>query len=151
MRNRKKKSGPWPRLTETLTDHSIRCDTCQACGATWSKSNPIQRWTECDDDDRKENKHLSLCKSCADEIIEPHPRLYHQRENSEVIPGAMTICINCKIRDGNTCTIEDYNRIDFDPQPTSIHVCRSPRRLSGWKTYTPSPINGCSAKVPNDN
>lgn len=141
---------PWPRLTETLTGPKSP-DACQACGANRSPGDlALTHWLECDDNDQKEPKLVVLCKPCADRLIEPHPRLYHQLSTHEPFPGGMELCLACKHRDGVRCTNPDA-QINGGPglkikAPGSYaHVCRTPRRLSGW-AYLGGPATECSGR-----
>lgn len=136
----------WPRLSQTLTGpkHPLRC---QACGHGHSAANPLARWQECDERDRPERVVIVLCQRCADQIIEPHPRLYRTVEHAQPWPGCMSVCATCAHRSGVACTspaIKDGGEgLQFHPLPRYAHVCRSPRRLSGI-VFVGEPVKRCS-------
>lgn len=137
---------PWPRLSETLADTGPGC--CQACGSTVG----VSRWNECDEDDQPEPVAVTLCGACSDRLIEDHPRLYRQLLDDEPMPGSMPICADCPARKGVRCTspVAGFNGgpgLDYEPKPYSVHLCRSPRRLSGWKWLFPGPVKSCSGKA----
>lgn len=82
-------SKDWPRLSKTLSK-ARRYEFCQSCD-----KGAEQTWQECDEDDIPEIIYLRLCKTCADKIIEPHPRLYIRLDEWAPAPGAMRCCIDC--------------------------------------------------------
>jgi hypothetical protein len=142
-------SESWPKLSETLPG-PVTPDRCQSCGA-WGDTD---RWREHDEHDQPTPVVVVLCRPCSDKIIEPHPRLYARLQGNEPHAGAMPLCLDCQHRDGTRCAhpgaranggpgIEIYIK-----QPYRVHVCRSPRRLSGWETLWPAPAQGCSGKEP---
>ena len=63
----------------------------------------LDRWQECDHNDRPENRLIVLCNVCSKRMIEPHPRLYHRLSPNHPWPGCMAICVRCRWRDGVTC------------------------------------------------
>ena len=92
-----------------------------------------------------------LCKPCADRIIEPHPRLYREMQANHPMPGAMLICEDCPSRAGMQCTspVAAFNGgrgLEYEPKGQMIHVCRSPRRQSGWVYLSDGPVTKCSGK-----
>lgn len=93
---------PWPRLSADLT-HERSPIVCQACGEV-RRPDRLQRWQEHDEADKPEAIIVVLCSGCAGRLIDPHPRLYRQLERNEPFPGAMKICLDCKLRDGTRCT-----------------------------------------------
>ena len=133
----------WPRLSETLDTSSVL--KCQKCGSTES----LARWQECDDNDRGEMVFVVLCRKCADEIIEPHPRLYREYMEMEVAPGAMPTCEGCPQRQGARCKspaarFNGGKGIWFHPGPQRIHLCRA--KNSAWKILSEGPITHCSGR-----
>jgi hypothetical protein len=90
----------WPRLSETLP-HRGELLRCWSCGEV---TEDLHRWQECDDRDQPEPIILVLCINCAAQIIEPHPRLYHQLAEYQPFPGAMTVCADCIHRAGTRCS-----------------------------------------------
>lgn len=86
---------------------------CQLCGAT--HDNPV--YQEHDHNDQPEEIWVSLCKPCAEKVIEPHPRLYAQKEKWAPTPGAMGICADCMFRQGLTCHNPLLKRLGGDGLP----------------------------------
>lgn len=154
----KKTPLPWPKLSETLPHKSrTSCNRCNAGG----QKRDVSFWIECDDEDRRQPVFIALCGFCADELIEPHPRLYIELLSGECMPGAMRVCDDCKLRDGLRCTSPDakFNGgqgLVFDPQPASVHLCRS--KASGWHFFMANSLElarqgveqQCSGKVVRD-
>lgn len=142
-------SEKWPRLSEQLTGpRDIRY--CQSCGG----QGDLERWLEHDDRDVPEPIIVSLCPTCAGRLIEPHPRLYRRLMRSEPMPGAMPICLDCQYRDGTRCrspqaAINGGPGLQYEPMLQRVHVCRSPRRLSGWH-WIGGPVEKCSGKETAD-
>lgn len=85
---------------------------CQLCGesdflfliAQTRKSYHLARWQEHDHNDRPEQRLIVLCTKCSKRVIESHPRLYSELQDNQPWPGCMALCIDCKLRDGITCT-----------------------------------------------
>lgn len=148
--------GPWPKLSETLDFHDpLRCQHCGQL-APLDTSEPLVTpdltvWCECDEDDQPTAVFVALCPRCADRIIEPHPRLYKQMAKNEPAPGAMPICRDCPARDDFRCTsrLARFNGgpgMKYEPEGSMVHICRSPRRLSGWHYIASGPVARCSGK-----
>jgi len=98
-----------PRLTDLPGDKNPFI--CQGCGGSNRKGagnglmrESLNRWQECDHRDRPEYKIVVLCNKCTASLIKPHPRLYHEIEVNSPWPGCMEICVECRLRDGVTCT-----------------------------------------------
>ncbi len=143
--------GKWPRLSETLRGRVP--GACQECGRTEAHAPPakLTYWRECDDSDRETHRFIVLCRSCADRIIEPHPRLYREQPRDTPMPGVMEICNDCKHRAGLACESPTarFNGgpgLAFEPPGQWVHLCRSPRSKSGWYWLTGGPVTGCSGK-----
>ncbi len=100
-----------PRLSQDLPGpmHPERCQSCGIEGEEGLGSNPLSltRWQECDDQDRRENIIVVLCRSCSDRLVEAHPRLYHALAENQPWPGCMAICAECRFREGPRCTHPD--------------------------------------------
>jgi hypothetical protein len=92
---------PWPRLSETLP-HPRDLKYCQGCGAAGSD---LRIWQEHDEADHPEPIHVVLCEVCAENLIEPHPRLYRclDRYRWEPAPGLMPTCLDCVHHKGLVC------------------------------------------------
>ncbi len=93
-----------------------------------------------------------LCLACSMRLIDKHPRLYAGLDPNEPAPGCMAICLDCRHRDGTRCA-NPAAKINGGPgveifiaKPSRMHVCRSPRRLSGWVTSWKSPARDCTGK-----
>jgi hypothetical protein len=155
-----------PGLSEILRGEKSP-DCCQSCGRNHTKENPLSRWQECDEWDKKTKVVVVLCESCSGLYIERSPRLYHRLDSRSPFPGAMGICIDCKFREGVSClsplfagerphikvkTIADppelltYLAISYAETPVYAHVCRSPRSASGFMTLYRGPALECSGK-----
>lgn len=137
---------PTPKLSEQLTGehHPLRC---QSCGKT-----ATARWMEHDEQDRQQPIVVVLCKLCSNRLVENHPRLYREMKEHEPMPGAMPLCLDCRHRSGVTCT-NPQAQINGGPgltmkypKPASVHVCRSPLRLSGWVHEYMGPVSECSGR-----
>lgn len=131
------------RLSQTLAGDR-RPDRCQSC----CSADGLTRWQEHDADDRPETIIVVLCKRCADEIIEPHPRLYRELPTAEPWPGAMAPCVDCRHRQELDCTspAAKFNGgpgLKYEPMPTQAHVRRSKPHRSGW-TWIGFPVEKCS-------
>lgn len=100
---------PMPRLSETLTGPKSP-DRCQACGC----SGKLTIWFEHDENDRPEAIYIALCTPCSDRLIEPHPRLYNRTPAKAPLPGIMTLCLECRHRDGMRC---HFANADGSPGP----------------------------------
>ena len=78
-------SEKWPRLSQDLkyADSPV---VCKNCGARLENApadelgftgpGKLQRWQECDGQDRPEPVLVILCPDCSRLLIGPHPRLY---------------------------------------------------------------------------
>jgi hypothetical protein len=135
----------WPKLSETLP--RTEPGACQQCGA----AERLTYWRECDDRDQKTGVFVVLCQPCADRVIEPHPRLYCETSDVTPMPGAMPICLDCGHRDGRVCLSPQarFNGgpgLQYQPEGQMVHLCRSPRRLSGWQYFASGPVEICSGK-----
>ena len=124
---------------------------CQQC----RRSVGLTYWVECDDADEPTPVFVVLCKGCADKIIEPHPRLYREQALDTPMPGVMPICADCLSRKGLRCLspVAMFNGgpdpgLLFEPKGSMVHICRSPRRLSGWHYLMPGPVTSCNGKAP---
>lgn len=102
--------------THRLTDlpgekHPQKCQLCGAfdplLGLPGVVRHSLDRWREHDHHDRPENRVIVLCDKCAKRVIKPHPRLYERLQANEPFPGCMALCVDCKFRDGVTCTHTD--------------------------------------------
>lgn len=140
-----------PPLSVTL-EGEIHPLHCRSCSGTHTKGNPLARWMEHDELDRVYDRPvvITLCKRCSDRLIEPHPRLYRALDTGESMPGSMSICVDCVQRQGMRCTSSKSQinggeglRFTWDSPPIHAHVCRSPRRLSGFMTIYSSPVRTC--------
>lgn len=146
----------WPRLSETL-DAVRDAWTCGACGRNERMSTEIvgvNIWREHDDDDEPLDVFIALCNSCADRIVEPHPRLYAAMDRHAPMPGAMPCCDDCKHRKGLHCAhpARATNggpgtlRITF-PEPMRCFVDgrRNGKRFGEVRTMYRGPCN-CNGK-----
>ena len=141
-----KSSKPWPKLSDTLP----RMDpcACQQCGAT----EQLVYWQECDDEDQGTRAFVILCRSCSDQLIEKHPRLYRDIDAKTPMPGAMPICLDCNMRVGKGCAspVARFNGgpgLEYEPKGQMVHLCRVPRSKSGWQYFAEGPVTKCSGKV----
>lgn len=137
-----------PRLSEDLP-HPRQRLTCQACGV---QGVPLSRWQEHDRHDQPEVICVVLCHPCATRLIEPHARLRRLLDEHAPFPGAIPLCDQCRQRQGLRCTSPAARAnggaglaLTF-PEPTLVHLCRSPRRLSGWHRITSGPVTGCAQR-----
>lgn len=98
----------WPRLTVTLPGPS-RPGVCRNCGngETGHPESELQLWQEHDHEDKPEARWLWICPKCADELIEPHVRLYSKSHKWAPAPGAMDICAPCLNRTGCLCACKE--------------------------------------------
>ena len=152
-----------PGLSETLLARKSPL-VCQSCDCAHSILTPLARWQECDAWDKKTRVVVVLCQRCSDTLIESHPRLYHQLPSFAPFPGAMSICIDCRWRDGVTCNSplwsdsgrihisgggveprEEYLDIQYKESPVSAIVCGGP--AAGRMTFYRAPAIACSGKV----
>lgn len=83
---------------------------CQQCGGSNLANHgngimrlSLDRWQECDHNDKPEAKILVLCNVCSKRMIQPHPRLYHKLDTNAPWPGCMALCVDCTHRDGIRC------------------------------------------------
>jgi hypothetical protein len=145
----------WPKLSVELAGPKAP-DRCQSCGKTgWSETLPgqpptLERWREHDANDAPTNVVVVLCRGCSDRLIEKHPRLYARLEWNQPYPGTMGLCLDCRHRDGVTCPLTQFNGGGgvniVVAKPFNAHVCRSPRRLSGWIQMWRSPATNCDRR-----
>jgi hypothetical protein len=141
--------------THRLTDgpgeqHPLKC---RMCGRT-KEECPIdrgpERWQECDHNDRPENCLIILCRVCSDKVIKPHPRLYINRANNDPWPGAMAICVDCKLRQGTACTAPEA-KANGGPGvmltvATPIHAMVDGTKYSGPLTIWPHAPTACKQR-----
>lgn len=99
-----------PRLTESLPGpkHPNECQSCGGSNLPGFGNGilrlTVDRWQEHDHKDFAEQRIVVLCEKCARRLIEPHPRLYAKLPVNQPWPGAMAICVDCRLRDGIGCT-----------------------------------------------
>jgi hypothetical protein len=140
------KEEKWPRLTVTLRRPMPDIYLCQKCGG----KDELQRWQECDDKDRPEYALVILCRECSDAIIKPHPRLYRCLHKFQPWPGAMSICNDCRMREGLWCSNPDA-KINGGAGLTLIGP--APMRgfidgpgVHGIAEIYPGPVTSCDGK-----
>lgn len=127
---------------------------CRRC------ANPAgELWVEHDANDQPEPKYVWLCKRCSDEIVDPHPRLYHSISPNTPAPGAMRLCADCRFRDGGTCHNPDAG---FNGgKGLNITCCKpivahidgrdsSGKRRSWWMRIYDKPPSACSGHTPKE-
>jgi len=91
----------WPKLSANLPGLR-RPNHCQACDQFTHKT--LELWREHDDNDQPTPIVVCLCHACAEQIINPHPRLYSPIEKNTPVPGAMEdLCTTCVHRADLTC------------------------------------------------
>lgn len=145
-----------PGLVETLAGPRDP-RRCQSCSTGHSPANPLARWLEHDEWDRVPERGprvVVLCRRCSGRLIEPHPRLYRQLANGEPFPGCMGLCLACAHRDGVHCTspaakVNGGEGISFEysEAPYRAHIyCGGRSGRSGWRTFFPGRVVGCSAR-----
>lgn len=145
-------SNAWPRLSADLPKRA-ELHACRSCGG----NSDLARWLEHDGADEPEPIVVVLCKACADRLIEPHPRLYRKMTPFEPFPGVMSICGDCRLRDGQRCT-NAQAKINGGPglamtypAPTRVHYYRRGKGAkSGWETIWNGPVTSCAGKEPID-
>ena len=149
-----------PRLTADLSGirHPFKCQRCSITVGDDTRSDRNRRtaWQEHDRDDRPEpGRFVVLCKACADEVIEPHQRLYRQLTPHEPAPGVMSLCGNCPHRDGVRCAspLAAFNGgggiTITGPEPSHAHISyrdKQGRRCGRWELIYPGPATACSGK-----
>jgi hypothetical protein len=140
-----KSTKPWGKLSETLPGFTP--GQCQLCG----HKLPLIYWQECDEDDQPTRVFVPLCQECSDRLIEPHPRLYRETSPNTPMPGAMPICLGCIHSNNLQCQspVAKFNGgpgLEYEPKGQMVHLCRSPRRLSGWHYMAEGPVTKCSGK-----
>lgn len=138
----------WPKLSETFPEQEP--DLCNACRAQPIAGEGLTYWQECDDNDLPTLVFVVLCQACADQIIEPHPRLYRQKQANDIMPGAMPICGECIHRKGLGCQCplakaNGGDGIDLKHSGQRVHICRRPRHMSGW-TWIGGEVVSCSGR-----
>jgi hypothetical protein len=161
----------FPRLSVTL-EHPRQPDTCQSCGRKpdglgmneESARLWLERWIEHNDNDGPGNRVAGradlaliivvLCPSCSRRIIEPHPRLYSRMDRNKPWPGSMMhLCLDCKFRDGLTCTHPDSKLNGGDglmmnvAQPVRGFVDARKPGYSGRFEHWSSPAKSCAGKA----
>ena len=141
-----------PGLSETLPFRVMGLTACWNCGTAGEllgiDDEGLRRWVEADPWDRYDERSpvVILCGRCSDRLIDRHPRLYAPLAPMEPRPGAMPLCIGCHHLDGARCACPlalingGPGMAVHAPRPTMMHVCRSPRSLSGFvKIYSAWP------------
>lgn len=123
---------------------------CQRCGSRELKK--LSRWIEHDHNDQVEYKWLVLCERCGDEVIAQHPRLYKQVQRFEPLPGCMTVCIDCRHRDGVLCKcpmaqINGGPGMEYDTKPYAFAFVDGPR-FRGRVAMYEKPVSKCTGKEP---
>lgn len=140
----------WPRLSVDLPHRFAGPAHCMSCG-TSAEPRTLQRWQECDARDRREPILVILCPRCADQLIEPHPRLYRPVGANVPWPGAMELCLPCPYRDGLTCRHPDLKSNGGEglelihPQPQRMHVYYGGGR-GEWITFYDGPVRHCAGR-----
>ena len=139
----------WPRLSRTLSG-APNLDACMRCGSDLG----VEKWQEHDDRDQREPVVILLCRTCSDEIVEPHPRLYRKLHDWEPFPGAMALCRGCPHQVGLSCRHPDLKAnggaglaITY-PRPAVALVdgVRNGRR-TGWReTLWQGPPTACAGR-----
>lgn len=140
---------PWPKLSETL-DGPEHPERCRRCGS-WAD---LVAWRECDEKDRPTPAVLMLCVCCSDAVIEDHPRLYHDIPRNAPEPGLMALCVDCRHRDGLTCSSPLLKRlggpglrVDFATPTTMFVDGTKGSRRCGWTTMRfPAPPSKCAGR-----
>lgn len=123
---------------------------CQNCGRPDSPEKPVLPWCEHDHNDQPEYNFIFLCQRCADQLIEPHCRLYRQWGRHEPFPGAMPICDDCKFRQEIRCTnpkaqVNGGPGLKYDqPEPATAFV-DGPKFRGRVRLYH-SPVKACDGK-----
>ena len=97
------------RLTDLPGEkHPLACQKCGGSNVPGAGNGlmrlALYRWQECDHNDQPEHRIIVLCDKCSKAIIDPHPRLYHSIPHNQPWPGCMPLCVDCKFRDGISCT-----------------------------------------------
>jgi hypothetical protein len=145
-----------PKFSEQLIGGPKSPGYCQSCGCegrtegTPASPATLERWREHDDFDRSGPVVVVLCPKCSKRIIEKHARFYSPLNWNEPYPGTMGVCVECIHRIGTTCPLAKFNDgpgvVIISPKPTKVHLCRSPRRLSGWVNIYPGPSRDCDRR-----
>jgi hypothetical protein len=155
----------WPKLSETLRGPK-HPEVCRSCGDFAPPAPPpppdagprrsfpeaalMRRWRECDELDHPTPVVVVLCPKCSGELIEKHPRLYIELGWCEPDPGSMPLCSDCRHRRGTSCPMSIKSGgpgvLLVKPQPSRVHVCRVPRRNSGWINVWPAWPKSCDRK-----
>lgn len=150
---------PWPKLSETLS-YARHPWICQCCGLNLMGHpvEPHQIHRECDDEDAPTATVVVLCKTCADLIIESHPRLYAIEPKNKPVPGAIPhLCVGCTWRRDLNCTNE---LLKANGGPGLNIVVAQPtrgfwdghgkdgRRTGGRLEMWPSPARSCEGATP---
>jgi len=150
--------GEMPRLSLELPHppHPVFCQRCGCSGDT----RLIERWQEHDTDDKPEPVIVTLCRPCAELVIEEHPRLYRQLDEFEPWPGAMAICIDCRHRGGHpeecfgTRCMHPSARVNggggvslIMPKPQRAHYYFGGGK-GEWRTVYMGPVLSCAEHEP---
>ena len=94
----------WPKLSETMPH--LRAASHLQCGNCTSVCF-VEIWEELGEADQPQEPErifISLCPSCSESIIEPHPRCYRKTATHEPMLGAMPVCGDCEFRSALKCT-----------------------------------------------
>lgn len=154
----------WPRLSKQLTGprDPFHCQQCGVEGSLEPATDNADRiagwptlsaWQEHDAHDGAEIRVVVLCRKCADERIEKHPRLYGQLKPWAPFPGVMAICHDCPHRNGVDCTCPAARHNGGEglaisyPKPSQVHFLRRGKGArSGWETVYNGPPVACGGK-----
>jgi hypothetical protein len=153
-----------PRLSRDLF---YPADVCQHCGngqlfndrsdtAFFADASvgELARWQEHDELDQREPILIVLCERCADQLIEPHPRLYRRLRPNEPFPGAMPLCRDCVHRHEVRCEHPNAKanggagvELIF-PKPTVAFIDGTRNgKKAGWReVWFPGPVQHCTAR-----
>jgi hypothetical protein len=135
-----------PRLSESLRTLSWphRCQCCQCVNGS-----PLSVWQEHDDADRPELIFVVVCATCADKIIEPHPRLYRQLGRNEPAPGVLGVCQHCRHQVAGRCRSPKARAnggegLRFPAPDVNVHLCRRGKGArSGWLREWSEEVSSC--------
>lgn len=143
----------WPRLSKDLPYQkgALCCGNCARSKDELPVNKTLDVWEECDHHDKREGIYIRLCEPCSKRLIEPHPRLYHHKQQHEPMPGAMPTCADCKLRDGLKCTSPLLKRNGGQGLPLSIpkpvNAMVDGSKYSGPMVLYMGPVT-CNAKEP---
>jgi len=138
-----------PRLSETCSFQAWP-QICWRCGA----AAPLSVWQEHDDCDRREMIFVVLCASCAERVIEPHPRLYRQLGRNEPAPGVMRICGGCRHQVAARCrspkaAANGGSGLRFPGPDGNVHLNFGGGRGQWLKTWSAEPTE-CQGFEPRE-